>query len=140
MIKIILLFFLISPLLAHSADWKLVATSRDHEEYFVDLETIKTDERKGSAQSWSKTIERKNGSELVQSKALVEYDCRNRKHRLLSLITYSYSPDGEVKTSYGKEDYTFKHIAPETIAETIMLQSCKVSRLIDAYNEAQKSK
>jgi hypothetical protein len=140
MIKIILLVFLISPLLAHSADWKLVATSRDHEEYFVDLETIKTDEQKGSAQSWIKTIERRNGSELVQSKALVEYDCRNRKYRLLSLITYSYNPDGEVKTSYGKEDYTFRHIAPETITETIMLQSCKVSRLIDAYNEVQVSK
>lgn len=140
MIKTILLVFLISPLLAHSADWKLVATSRDHQEYFVDLETIKTDERKGSAQSWSKAIERKNGGDLVQSKTLIEYDCRKRKHRILSLITYSYSPNGEVKTSYGKEDYNFRHIAPETISEAIMLQSCKVSRLIDAYSEAQRSK
>ena len=134
------LVFLISPLLAHSADWKLVATSMNHEEYFIDLETIKTDERKGGAQSWLKVVERKNGSELMKYKALVEYDCRNRKHRLLSLTTYSYSPDGEVKTSYGKEDYNFRHIAPETITEAIMLQSCKVSRLIDAYDETQRSK
>ena len=140
MIKTIPLAFLFVSSVAYSADWKLVTTSNSGEEFFVDSETITTDAQKGSAQSWSKAIKRKNGGELIKSKALVEYDCRNRKHRLLSLITYTYSPDGTVRTSSGKEDYNFRHVAPDTIAESIMLHSCKVSRLIDAYHEAQKYK
>lgn len=131
--KLFFISLLMVSAFSFSAEWNLVTTSSDNEKYFVDSESIKTNIQKGTAQAWMKTVKRYNGKDLMNSKFLMEYDCRNQKHRYLSLTLYN--PKGIVKSSSSEEDYNFRYVAPDTIAENLMLFSCRTNKLIDAYNE-----
>lgn len=120
-----------------SADWKLISVSQDNEEYFIDSSSIKTDNKKGIAQSWLKVVIKRNGKDLINTRALMEYDCRNQKHRYLSLT--KFNSNGGVVSSTSKEDYDFRYVAPDTIAESLMLFSCRTNRILDAYDDKHLS-
>ncbi|BAP37802.1 hypothetical protein AS4_28620 [Acinetobacter guillouiae] len=132
--KLFFISLLMFSTFSFSAEWTLVTTSSDNEKYFIDSKSIKTNNQKGTAQAWIKTVKRYNGKDLMNSKFLMEYDCRNQKHRYLSLT--QYNSKGIVKSSSSKEDYNFRYVAPDTIAESLMLFSCRTNKLIDAYNES----
>ena len=106
---------------ADASEWWYVTSTTDKEAYFVDVQSLKSDN--GKVVFWDYMIYDKISENVAGSKARLSLDCASRKLTFLAII--NYSPAGVVLGSSGTQPAF--DIAPDTIADGIRKFVCEAS-------------
>lgn len=122
--KIIFLsvFFLSTSVLA--ADWVKVAAS-NKEDYYIDKSFYSYKKSSKTIDVWWKTTNIQAEQPFTSSKALVQYDCVNKKSRYIAYTEFYGS--GDPVNSNEKVSHNFRFIYPDSIDEAIWEASCKTN-------------
>lgn len=113
----------VTPVIAYSAEWAYITSSKDNHKYYIDKQSYKYDKTTHIATFWrqDKYI-KSDGSSYVTYKVLQQIDCVNQKSRSLNSVKYTYN--GSVLSSYDKPS-SYSIIVPDTIGEALWESACK---------------
>lgn len=136
-----------------AADWVKVAAS-NKEDYYIDKSFYNYKKANSTIDVWWKTTNTQADTPFTSSKALVQYDCANKKSRYLTYTEFYGS--GEPISTSSKVSNNFRFIYPDSVDEAIWEASCKtngkgfyfrseavdkerVKRIVEAYDKKHKT-
>ncbi|HAV4987987.1 TPA: hypothetical protein JIZ13_01340 [Acinetobacter nosocomialis] len=120
--KIILFSALFISTSSFAADWVMVAAS-NKEDYYIDRSFYNYKKAGNTIDVWWKTINTQADNPYTSSKALVQYDCTNKKSKYLAYTEF-YGSGDPINTN-SKVNNSFKFIYPDSVDEAIWNVSCK---------------
>ena len=124
--KKLLFFFLFTISSLANAQWTLI-TDIDDTKFFIDLTSIQQIGQYKRA--WLKTEYPLNSEmtlkhKIRSSRALAEFDCREKKYRNLTFQTFKQPNLIDLDVTNNKQD-EWKFIAPKTVADSELIIICK---------------
>jgi hypothetical protein len=122
--KLAVLFALIAitlPVPALAADWVQVADAINGDKYYIDRQSIRTTPN-GYRRGWIRNkynTENEFGS--TSDKIFYEFDCNEKRKRVLSSIFYK----GEEVTSSRSVTGGWDYVPPESVSEVFLMFICR---------------
>ena len=107
------------------ADWKLIATTANGDEAYIDMDSLRID--KSLRRVWTLSNLKKKGSKGELSiRVLREFDCKQEQDRAVVMTGFTGAmTSGEMLSTYRGDNDPWDYIAPNTIAQDYFLMVCR---------------
>lgn len=116
---------------AFSQDWIKVGSEPDGTEYYLKNNTVnKTGNKKVFSKTVAKDLEYSNNGKIYKvdgsSIILYEYDCNNRRMKMLSISYYDSKEKLVYTTTIPSKYIEWKNVSSGTVNEMLFENSCKL--------------
>ena len=107
------------------ADWKLIATTANGDEAYIDMDSLRID--KSLRRVWTLSNLKKKGSKGELSiRVLREFDCKQEQDRALVMTGFTGAMSGgEMLSTYRGDNDPWDYIAPNTISQAYFSMVCR---------------